>query len=714
MATLVLTAVGSAIGGPIGGAIGGVVGQVFDRTVLFRPKGRQGPRLTELALHTSSYGTQIPKIYGTMRVAGCVIWSTDLIEARGSSGSGKGQPTTTTYSYSASFAVALSGRPIVGVGRIWAEGKLLRGAGGDWKAMTGFRLHTGGEGQMPDPLIASAEGIALAPAHRGIAYAVFENLQLADYGNRIPSLTFEVIADAAPVAIGRIAAEIGGGAIVGAGPGATLDGFSSAGDSARGVLETLAEAAGAWFVPTGDGLAMRDEPEAPIPVADDGSGGLRRARTVQPLETVPRTIALAHYDPLRDWQIGVQQARRPGAGVRAERIELPAALSATAAKAMAETRLARAEGARVRRRVTTDASAMAIPPGAAVTIAGESGVWRVVSATLERMAVTLELTPVVPAVLSMAATGGRVLGAPDVVAGTTIVHAFETPALDETLPGAPRLTIVAAGSAPGWRRAALLYSLDDGISWIAAGTTASPATIGSVAVGSGAGSAILVDRRSAVEVVLAHYAMALESVSVAAIDRGANLALIGGELVQFESAVQIDATRWRLSGLHRARRGTIGAAHGAGARFVLIEDGAAVALNLATAAPGMPVRVMASGVGDAAGPVEATVSLTGAAMVPPSPVHLAAVSLAGGGARLSWVRRSRSGWRWRDGSDAPLGEEAEAYRVTILSASSVSRTQTVTEPWIEATPGERAAGPITLTVQQIGSNGLSAPATRTL
>src|SRR3546814_5954786 len=82
MATLVLTAVGTAIGGPIGGALGGLLGQAIDRDVLFKPKGRQGPRLTELAVQTSSYGSPIPRLYGTMRVAGSVIWSTDFVETR--------------------------------------------------------------------------------------------------------------------------------------------------------------------------------------------------------------------------------------------------------------------------------------------------------------------------------------------------------------------------------------------------------------------------------------------------------------------------------------------------------------------------------------------------------------------------------------------------------------------------------------------------------
>lgn len=170
MATLVLTAVGSIVGGPIGGAIGALIGQQADQRLL-APKGRQGPRLGDLAVQTSAYGQPIPKLFGRLRVAGTVIWATDLREERQRSGGGKGRPKTTAYSYSASFAVALSARRIRAVHRIWADGKLLRGSGGDWKSETGFRLHLGDEGQEADPLIAAAEGNEGTPAFRGLAYA---------------------------------------------------------------------------------------------------------------------------------------------------------------------------------------------------------------------------------------------------------------------------------------------------------------------------------------------------------------------------------------------------------------------------------------------------------------------------------------------------------------------------------------------------------------
>ena len=257
MATLVLTAVGTLAGGPIGGAIGALIGGQIDQRV-FAPKGRQGPRLSDLRVQTSTYGSEIPRLFGTLRVAGTVIWATDLREDKHKSSNGKGQPKTTTYTYSVSFAVALSGRPIRGIGRIWADGKLLRGSAGDWKSATGYRLHLGGEGQDIDPLIASAEGIAQTPAYRGTAYALFEDFQLADYGNRIPSLTFEVEADDGAVTIATIAADLSGGDLVGA-TAATLGGYAASGDSVRGAIETLARAVGLYqYFPEEWGKVMRN------------------------------------------------------------------------------------------------------------------------------------------------------------------------------------------------------------------------------------------------------------------------------------------------------------------------------------------------------------------------------------------------------------------------------------------------------------------------
>ena len=700
MATLILTAAGSAVGGPLGGAIGALIGQRVDRAVLGAK--REGPRLAELKVQTSSYGTEIPKLFGTMRVAGTVIWATDLVETRSMSG-GKGRPKQTNYAYSANFAVALSARPVVRVGRIWADGNLLRGAAGDWKVRTGFRLHPGTEDQVVDPLIASAEG-AMAPAHRGVAYAVFEGLELADYGNRIPSLTFEVVADEGEVASGAVARALADGVVV-ADDGLMLGGFAGVGGSVREMLDTLAAASGGWFGPVSGGLALRTGGAAVRTVADLGAGAPREVRAVAGAGTVPGVVSVSHYDAARDFQAGLQRARLPGAvSPREERVEVPAVLSASRAKAVAERVLARREAERVRRTVAAGLDALDVAPGELVAIAGEAGAWRVARATLEGMAVTLELLPVVGGDVSVAASGGRVLAEDDSPAGATRVIAFETPSLDDTVLTAPRLSVAAAGTGAGWRRAGLLLSTDGGASWDEAGDTAGSAVIGTVTVPPGAGSPALLDLRGTVEVELLRADLVLEPADDARIDRGANLALVGDELLQFGTAERVTGARWRLGRLLRGRRGTEWAAglQAAGDRFVLLEAGRVrdVVLPAGTRA----AWVLASGVGDPV-PAEAAVVLDGASVRPPSVARLRWEVAGAGSAIVRWVRRSRAGWRWSDGADVPLGEEAERYLVSVTRPDGSVAVSEVSVP--EAT----VPRPCTVAVSQRGTLGISRPAT---
>ncbi|MEG3181975.1 phage tail protein [Sphingomonas sp. LT1P40] len=710
MATLILTTIGGAIGGPIGAMLGGIIGQSVDRELLFKPKGREGPRLTELALQTSSYGTPIPKLFGTLRVAGSVIWATDLIEHRHREG-GKGRPTVTSYSYTASFAVALSARPILSVGRIWADGKLLRGAAGDWKANTGFRLHLGGEDQAADPLIASAEGTGSAPAHRGMAYAVFENLELADFGNRIPSLTFEVTADTGAVSAGAIVASVSGGAVAGGEAVTAIGGFSAYGGSQRGVIEPLVQATGAWPQTNGSELVLAAGGGEVVTVTDNGMRGAGTGnRAIAAADRAPRRVTLSHYDPARDYQAGLQSAVRPGAGHREAAIELPAVLSASEAKQLAEAALARADVERERRTVTTGWDALTIPPGGRVEIAGEPGQWRVASWSLEAMAVTLELIRIAPAALPASASPGRVLGAPDDVQGETIVHAFELPHLGEGLLASPRLMIAACGTEPAWRRAALALSVDGGVRWESAGVTAAPAVIGVVETPGGAADAAIEDRNGGLVVELAHDGMVLSDADDVGLDAGLNLALVGDELLQFGEAESLGDNRWRLTRLWRGRRGTeaaIGEAV-AGDRFVLI-DAATLAVRDAVGSVGATVSVLATGVGDPDG-VEADAPLTGASVVPPCPVNLRAEMQADGAALLRWTRRSRAGWRWIDGVDAPLAEEAERYQLRITPGTMPEQTATTETPELLLGPEIVAAGPVVIEVRQAGDHGLSAPA----
>ena len=196
MATLVLGVAGGALGSVFGGvgaiagrALGSLAGYAIDQT-LFGPKpaNATGPRLSDLEVQASTEGAVMPRVYGKTRLAGQIIWATDFEEVtKTETQGGKGGPkvTTTEYSYFANFAVALCEGKIARIGRIWADGKPL-----DQAAFT-FRVYPGDEEQLPDSLIAAKQG-GSAPAYRGTAYVVFERMALADFGNRLPQLSFEV------------------------------------------------------------------------------------------------------------------------------------------------------------------------------------------------------------------------------------------------------------------------------------------------------------------------------------------------------------------------------------------------------------------------------------------------------------------------------------------------------------------------------------------
>jgi hypothetical protein len=205
MATIILAAAGTAIGGSvlgisaatIGGAVGSLAGAAIDSWLVASMAPTQkiaGQRLDTLQITTSTEGEVIPRLHGRMRTGGTFIWATDFREETettrhrggGKGGGGGGGTKVTEYFYFASLAVALCEGPITGIGRIWADGKLMSLDG------VTMRVHLGGEDQDPDPFIAAKMGAANTPAYRGTAYVVFEELPLERFGNRLPQLSFEV------------------------------------------------------------------------------------------------------------------------------------------------------------------------------------------------------------------------------------------------------------------------------------------------------------------------------------------------------------------------------------------------------------------------------------------------------------------------------------------------------------------------------------------
>lgn len=203
-----LTVAGQVIGsyfGPIGAAIGGMIGSYIGGELW--PEQLEGPKLDGVQVTSSAYGQAIPSVYGGIRLGGNIIWSSEIRETARTERSGKGGgPEVTQYSYSLDFAVALCEGPITAIRRIWTDQRLIYDLGDGENVATirasglsdvaDARFYLGTEDQLPDPTIEAALGVGLAPAYRGTCYIVFEDFQLENYGNRVPNVTVELVANA--------------------------------------------------------------------------------------------------------------------------------------------------------------------------------------------------------------------------------------------------------------------------------------------------------------------------------------------------------------------------------------------------------------------------------------------------------------------------------------------------------------------------------------
>lgn len=101
------------------------------------------------------------------------------------------------------------------------------------------------------------------------------------------------------------------------------------------------------------------------------------------------------------------------------------------------------------------------------------------------------------------------------------------------------------------------------------------------------------------------------------------------------------------------------------------------------------------------------------ALRPPSPVGLSVRTMPDGSIAIGWTRRSRAGWDWLDDTDAPLAEEAERYQLTLSRSGGAALAMATDRPSASLSPAQIAAiggaGPITVSVAQIGTTAASLP-----
>lgn len=723
MATIVLTAVGTAIGGPLGGAIGSILGQQVDRLLIGNGPKREGARLKELDVQTSSYGNEVAAIFGKMRVAGTVIWASDLIESRGVSGGGKSRPSTVNYSYSANLAVALSSRPILRIGRIWADGNLLRGAADDLKVETQLRIYNGHQDQEIDPMIAASEGSASCPAFRGIAYAVFEGLQLADFGNRIPSLTFEVIERDGPVPIHEIFAAAGADAITGE-VNETVEGFALAGKGAKNAVAPLLSGFPITLRPDADKLVIESWFSTPSvamhteEVSDlDGKSVPRALRSRNAMLSTPKMVSIRHYAPERDYQLGVQRHFGHSIDSAGLEIDLPATINAARAKHLAFTSWLGQTKSQSRSVSTIGYSAQ---PLKLWQTDAQSG-YRVAEIEHLRgcMQVSQACWPTHDPAPVLGVDAGRDVPAVDEAIGETLIELVDLPALAEPLPSQPQIGVIAAGTGAGWRRASL--SLSDGDGYRELGVVGALGVIASLQTPRQPHNFLLEDKSNHPVATVPHDGMSFPPGTGNPYSSDAPILYIDGEFLRYGQCSQIGPDQYQFVRLLRGCFGTEDAvvAHAVDTNIALIDRERLNFYSDLGLQNGQDVEVSALGLADSA-PVLAQMENVGLALRPPRPAHFTASKFADGSLGLSWKRRARFDPGWQDHVDVPVHEEVLRFSLDIFSEGTALASYLIESEHIVVSPTDIAGwglapgSEIAIKLRQMGKYSVSADALLTV
>lgn len=237
-----------------------------------------------------------------------------------------------------------------------------------------------------------------------------------------------------------------------------------------------------------------------------------------------------------------------------------------------------------------------------------------------------------------------------------------------------------------WPGATMLMSLDGGASyedeWASVPSVA-PATWGYAASALPAANPWLWDRGNSVTLKLQYGELVGVTEAECDANPQLNLALLGGELIQFTTAtLNMDGT-WTIGGFKRGRRGTEWACgtHVANEEFVLLDAAGHNAMGLSDV--GSTERFKAVTVGrEATSAFPIPVAFGGASLQPYAPARLRAIKdPATGDWAISWTRRTRVGGAWTGGSAIPLSEASEAYQVDVIDGGgALVRTISVTSP----------------------------------
>jgi hypothetical protein len=160
--------------------------------------------LEDISVQANSYNKEIPIVFGTVNLAGNVIWTgkltSYLLKEGGATmqdalydkyfGSKIKQTRSTNASfsmiYNLDFAIGICEGTVDKLLEVKADNKTL-----DLQKYK-YRFYNGSKMQNPDPLIEETQGVGKTPAFRNLCYIVFEDFPISDFSNSIPNFVFTI------------------------------------------------------------------------------------------------------------------------------------------------------------------------------------------------------------------------------------------------------------------------------------------------------------------------------------------------------------------------------------------------------------------------------------------------------------------------------------------------------------------------------------------
>lgn len=715
-------AVGSLFGNPaLGWAVGTLIGGGFG--------GQEGSvsNLGDQRLQGATNGSPIAIVYGRERVAGNIIYASGITETDDSNSGGKKAPNVQTATQTCSLAIAIArgnpvGRDDNTVRRIWANNEPVwshRPELGESSPVVSEKLSTcditnypGNETQPPDPTIQADKGAANTPAFLGTQYSVLANLLVNNFGS-IPNLSFEV--DSGEWTLEEVLLDILSMVGIDASlcdftnlSGITVEGFViPARVEARaamgmlcdmydfdlteydGKIRSIVRGGGVDYTIAYDELASTSG-------KGTGSSSARRVSIVSKQEVeLPHDLTVSYHSEGNDFQNATQRAEvRTMFSQEPVTLSFQATLTDERARTIAETRLRADIAGRSDLTFTVTYRFLKSTPGDIVDLE--------IKPDGTTMTVQLvKLDAVVPGLITVtarsydpeayvqsveAAANDSSPGGVFVPSQTYWVMA-EVPAPLDAYADKVYLVVAAGRLDTGWKGGEVLATDELGkdpetgmYGGVNRNSFAKSCTFGEADTALADYTGPGIDYVGTVDVILKG-GSPLQSITFDQLLEGKNLAILGQEIINFQTVTDLGDDTYRLSTIRRGRRGTEQAAstHIIGEPFILI-NGREQYITYKSIAKGSTIDFDFFDFGSAANlGVQTTPTLLCKTRRPYSPVLLTSVRNGGtNDVALSWVRRVRKDGELVDLYDAPLDEDAEVYTLEIWHPSTATILRTVT------------------------------------